>query len=162
MTPIELIAWRRAHNMKQTELAVALGVDRTAIVRWERGHSRTPFNIAARLASLAVAKIAGTKGQAVDVPEKVVPGTAKLRRDLALYESVLSSKSGRVYWKGPEHPCTLLGVPHPAPWGILESEEYLAALAAWRALPVRPLDPVAYPGAVPGETAQQWRDRHEK
>lgn len=69
-------------------------------------------------------------------PEKLLPEHAPLRPDLDLFGPVFKGS----YPFGPEHPKRLL--PHLAngptlPWSILESAEYLAALAELRARPAQ-------------------------
>lgn len=136
----DLHFWRRAQKMTQADLAKAMGVSRNTIINWELGVTRLPKDIDTRLLRLERNAIESNAK-----PMLVTPETAKERGDLKLY--VYWKRGSHPWTKGDEHPHRLL--PHtdrathnqpspPAEWSILESAEYLEALARHRAQPAKP------------------------
>lgn len=121
-----LVEWRRVHRYSKTLLASALGVHRKTVEYWEKHNG--PSDLAARLTALLNKE---------EPPDTVVPKNAHLRPDLKLYQSGVGAGKHRGFAKDVEHPCRLLGVEHPAPWSVLESEEYKAALVTLRAAPLK-------------------------
>jgi transcriptional regulator with XRE-family HTH domain len=55
MTPQELISWRKKEGISQAKLAKMLDKATLTIIRWEKGQSRIPADLAAQLAPLGKA-----------------------------------------------------------------------------------------------------------
>lgn len=129
MDAIDLLTWRRERKLKQDALAAMLGVTRKTVVNWETGKHRLPMDLAKRLERLAYTMAPkAIEGR----PELLTSSAAHLRPDLKLYG--ISHKGGQS--RGPEHPESLgfkrADEHSPLPFAILESAEYIEALARQR------------------------------
>ena len=133
MDPTDLLLWRKRNKLDQKQLAALLGVHVNTVSYWETGRQKLPIDLWPRLQNIeripALERLANKK----KAPEAVIPKHAHLRPDLRLFGAA-DGYGGHL--RGDEHPRRLLAPRlddvQLIPWSILESPEYLAALAAHR------------------------------
>lgn len=136
MSGTELLIWRRQKGIKQADLAVSIGCTRATITRAEcAGDAPVSKALMAAFARMhatgAIVEATEAPARKPKLPDVLMPKHAHLRPDLKLYE-----KFGSLIIAAPEHPRRLLGrdkFPGPVLFSVLDSDEYKAALADYRA-----------------------------
>ncbi len=88
MTNLELLLWRKEHNLRQESMCTRLSVSRTTYSNWERGVHPVPAWVEDHLQGLTL----GAKAQVRAVP--INPRTAPH----------LYTKTPRGFVRTPEHP----------------------------------------------------------
>jgi len=125
MTPRELKIWRLDHKMTLITMARVLGVSRNTAWNYENGVTPLPVDLVERLNAAAFDT---ARRPVASAPTVLTVETATLRPHLKLYV-----RRGAKWQVDKEHP-TALGIWRepihvPIPFDILDSQEYLDALA---------------------------------